>query len=70
MKTIRLHAVSDALHDRLKVLAAAAGLSVSDYLLSELHRIAEEPTAEEIQARLRILSEMEPSEAPTKDIRA
>ena len=42
----------DALHRKLKVRAAIAGQSLSDYLLAELGRIVARPTREEMLARL------------------
>ncbi len=36
----------------LKVRAAAAGQSLSDYLLAEVTRVAERPTLQELTARL------------------
>ncbi len=51
-KMIQLRHVPDPLHRKLKSRAAMAGLSLSDYLLKEIERIAERPTAEEIKERL------------------
>lgn len=51
-KMIRLRNVPDALHRRLKARAAMAGMSRSDYLLSELKEIAERPTLAEMRERL------------------
>ena len=42
----------DALHRKLKARAAMAGMSLSDYLLSELRRTAEVPTLAELEERL------------------
>ena len=42
----------DALHRKLKVRAAVAGQSLSDYLLAELGRMVAKPTREEMLARL------------------
>lgn len=42
-KTIRLRNVPDDLYARLLARAAQAGLSLSDFLLSEFRRIAPEP---------------------------
>ena len=49
---IQIRNVSDALHRRLKSRAALAGMSLSDYLLSEIRRVAERPTLDELRARL------------------
>lgn len=49
---IQLRNVPDALHRRLKARAAMAGMSLSDYLLSEIREIAEKPTLAEFRERL------------------
>ena len=41
---IQIRNVPDALHRRLKSRAAMAGMSLSDYLLSEIRHVAERPT--------------------------
>ena len=51
-KMIQLRNVPDALHRHLKARAAMAGMSLSDYLLSEIKEIAERPTLEEMRERL------------------
>ena len=50
---IPLRHVPDVLHRTLKARAAKAGMSLSDYLLAEIRRIAERPTLDEIRERLR-----------------
>ena len=52
-KMIQIRNVPDDLHRRLKVQAAARGMSLSDYLLSELEQHADKPTMEEWLARVR-----------------
>jgi len=49
---IQIRNVPDALHRRLKSRAALAGMSLSDYLLSEIRQIADRPTVDELRARL------------------
>ena len=51
-KMIQIRNVPDALHRRLKARAAMAGMSLSDYLLSEIREIAEQPTLAELNERL------------------
>ena len=51
-KMIQIRNVPDALHRKLKARAAMAGMSLSDYLLSELRRTAEVPTLAELEERL------------------
>ena len=43
----------DHLHRVLKSRAAAAGRSLSDYLLEELRRLADRPTLDDMRERLR-----------------
>lgn len=51
-KMIQLRNVPDGLHRSLKARAAMAGMSLSDYLLSEIKEIAERPTLAELRERL------------------
>lgn len=67
---IQIRNVPDTLHRRLKSRAAIAGMSLSDYLLSEIREVAERPTLGELQARLERRSGMTPSVAPAQMVRA
>jgi len=51
-KMIQLRNVPDALHRRLKARAAMAGMSLSDYLLTEIKEIAERPMLLELRELL------------------
>jgi plasmid stability protein len=51
-KMIQIRNVPDAIHRTLKVRAAGAGQTLSDYLLAELERVAARPTREEMLARI------------------
>src|SRR5437773_8447387 len=51
-RMIQLRHVPDDLHRRLKARAALEGLSLSDYLLREVRRVAERPTLAELRYRL------------------
>jgi len=51
-KMIQLRHVPDALHRQLKARAALEGLSLSDFLIREVRKIAERPTAAEMRDRL------------------
>jgi uncharacterized protein (DUF1778 family) len=51
-KMIQLRHVPDDLHRTLKSRAALEGLSLSDFLLREVRRIAERPTVDELRRRL------------------
>ncbi len=68
-KMIQLRHVPDALHHRLKARAALAGMSLSDYLVREVGKIAERPTLEEIRTRLASLPPGRLKTSPTKAIR-
>jgi hypothetical protein len=62
--------VPNALHRRLKVQAALAGKSLSDYLLDEIRVPAEWPTLDELRARLQHRTGTNPAEAPALAVRA
>ena len=51
-KMIQLRNVPEGLHRTLKSRAALAGMSLSDYLISEIREIAERPTLAEMRERL------------------
>ena len=67
---VQIRNVPDTLHRRLKSRAALAGMSLSDYLLDELRQVAERPTLDELQARLRSRAEAALSVAPAEAVRA
>jgi plasmid stability protein len=67
---IQIRNVPDALHRLLKSRAALAGMSLSDYLLSEIRLVAERPTLDELRARLERRPVITPSVAPAEAIRA
>jgi plasmid stability protein len=67
---IQIRNVPDSLHRRLKSRAALAGMSLSDYLLSEIRQVAERPTLDELRARLQSRSETSPSLPPAQAVRA
>ena len=66
---IQLRHVPDVLHRQLKARAALAGLSLSDYLIREVRKIAEQPTAEEMRERLSRREPYRGSEGPTATLR-
>lgn len=66
---IQIRNVPDVLHRRLKSRAALAGMSLSDYLLSEIRRIAERPTVDELRARLQRRTEVTLSEPLAQSVR-
>ena len=51
-RMVQIRNVPDALHRKLKVRAADAGQTLSDYLLAELERVAARPTRDEMLSRL------------------
>lgn len=67
---IQIRNVPDSLHRRLKSRAALAGMSLSDYLLSEIREVAERPTLDELRSRLQGRSRITPSLAPAEAVRA
>jgi plasmid stability protein len=50
-KSIQIRNVPDDVHRELKVRAAAAGKSLSDYLLEHVHRVAERPAIIDVLQR-------------------
>jgi antitoxin FitA len=68
-KMIQIRNVPDDLHRTLKVRAAEAGMTLSDYLLCEIERVAERPTLAEMMERLRSREPVELDEPPDVTIR-
>jgi plasmid stability protein len=66
---IQLRNVPDALHRKLKMRAAAAGMSLSDYLLAEVRRSADAPTLEELRERLARRTPVDARSAPADAVR-
>lgn len=67
---IQIRNVPEPLHRKLKSRAALAGMSLSDYLLKQIEAIAEQPTIEELRARLASRSPVTLSETPAEAVRA
>jgi hypothetical protein len=67
---IQLRHVPDALHRQLKARAALSGLPLSDYLIREVRKIAEQPTPEEMRERLRQRESYRGKSTPTDLLRA
>ena len=67
---IQIRNVPNELHRRLKARAALAGMSLSDYLLSEIRQVAERPTVDELRARLAGRAPVKPSVSPARAVRA
>ncbi|MDQ3942171.1 MAG: hypothetical protein M3254_03600 [Actinomycetota bacterium] len=68
-KMIQIRNVPDELHRTLKVRAAQAGMTLSDYLLAEIEKVAEKPTLDEMLERLSRREPVEVDEPPAVVIR-
>jgi len=66
---IQIRNVPDALYRRLKSRAALEGMSLSDYLLAELRRVAERPTLGELRERLERRPAVTPIVSPEQAVR-
>ena len=69
-RMIQLRHVPDELHRTLKARAALEGLSLSDYLLREVRRIAERPTLEDLRRRLAQRAPVVARVRPVRAVRA
>jgi plasmid stability protein len=69
-KIIQLRHVPDNLHRKLKARAALEGLSLSDYLLKEVERVASYPSLTELRERIATREPFQPRVSPAKVIRA
>ena len=69
-RMIQLRNVPDAVHRTLKARAAMAGMSLSDYLVAEVRRIAERPTLAELRDRLRLRDPVPSPEPAARAVRA
>ncbi len=69
-KMIQLRNVPDELHRKLKVRAAEAGMTLSDYLIAELREVAARPTPAEMEYRLRHLPPARVKESAAEVVRA
>ena len=66
---VQLRHVPDDLHRKLKVRAAMEGLSLSDYLLQQVRRLAERPTVAEMRQRVAARAPVAPRVPPAKAVR-
>ena len=67
---IQIRNVPDPVHRRLKAQAALEGLSLSEYLLREVRRVADRPTMSELRERLAARSPVKARVAPPRAVRA
>jgi plasmid stability protein len=68
-KMIQIRHVPDELHRKLKARAALEGLSLSDYLMRQVERLAERPTTEELRQRLLQRAPVRPIPSPARAVR-
>jgi len=68
-KMIQIRHVPDSLHRQLRVRAARAGMSLSDYLQQELERTVERLSVDELRERLASLEPVISRESPARAIR-
>lgn len=67
---IQIRDVRDDVHRTLKARAAREGVSLSEYLRSELERVASAPTPAELLARLESRTPVTPAESAADALRA
>jgi len=66
---IQIRNVPEPTHRRLKAQAAVSGMTLSDYLLAEIRKVAERPTLEELRARLAQREPVRPQPDPVRAVR-
>lgn len=66
---IQIRDVRDDVHRTLKARAASEGVSLSEYLRSELERVASTPTSAELLARLQSRKPVRPAETAGEALR-
>jgi len=66
-KMVQIRNMPDETHNKLKSQAAAAGMSLSEYLLREVTKVAEGLSVEEIVSRARLRGPVDLDE-PIEDI--
>jgi plasmid stability protein len=69
-RMIQIRNVPEPLHRTLKSRAALAGMSLSDYLMSELREICQRPTLAELRDRLHRRSPVQPAVPAARAVRA
>jgi plasmid stability protein len=67
---VQVRDVPDEVHRTLKERAAREGVSLSEYLRTELERVAAAPTPEELLTRIRSRTPVRPSETSARALRA
>ncbi|HWO18824.1 MAG TPA: toxin-antitoxin system HicB family antitoxin [Kofleriaceae bacterium] len=69
-KMIQVRNVPDQLHRKLKSRAAEQGVSLSDYILAELRRLAERVSPQELAERARTIIRENFDPSPAEILRA
>lgn len=69
-RMVQIRNVPDDLHRRLKARAALEGMTLSDYLLAEITRVAERPAVAELRRRLAARARTELREPAARAVRA
>jgi hypothetical protein len=69
-KMIQIRNVPDHVHRLLKMRAAEAGMSLSEFLVREVSLIADRPSLDEILKRIKGRGSISPSETSASAIRA
>jgi antitoxin FitA len=69
-KMIQMRHVPDELHRKLKSRAAMEGLTLSDYLVREITKLADRPTMAELRDRIARRSSVVVKTKPAKAVRA
>lgn len=67
---VQIRNVPDDLHRKLKARAATEGMSLSDYLLSEMRTLAAQPTWREYLERLHERAPVQVRRSPASVIRS
>jgi len=67
---IQIRNVPEDLHRQLKARAALESLSLSDFLLREVRRVAERPSLPELRRRLDQRARVRPRVSPARAVRA
>lgn len=68
-KMIQIRHVPDSLHRQLRVRAARAGMSLSDYLRLELEQTVKRLSMDELREKLDALEPVRVSESPAQALR-
>jgi plasmid stability protein len=69
-KMIQIRNVPDAVHRVLKARAALAGMSLSDYLLTEVRQMTDRPSLSELRERLHRRERVTPAVSAAQAVRA